>query len=724
MSCQELNSYTEKLRVTSHLQRKGDTLIKGVPINDATQLKSARYVVQVWVNSENLPVIPAPGQIWTVKGKCEVVQIDVGDFIRDVHKFCHPESLDFELPNDGEVFIQFIAQDPEFKGIGESKARELWHRFGIEIHKVLQEQGAKYLSDLREVLSDKSIKALYAGYQKYQNLKHTIWMAKAGVPASVQRRVLKYHQAGTLDELKINPYELVHFGMSVLEVDQLVRSDGSPWTEDYSGKRIIAAAVQGLRDCFSDGSTYTHSSKLKTKIFSILKNAAATEQAIGYLKANQNVAVYHESEDRYHPTATAIQELAVAKRFKHLASYSRQWSEKDNKALKSVLKELPHSLTDRQIEAVKTLLVNQIGCLTGGAGTGKTFTCNTFLKTASVLGYEVHAVALSGRAAMRLHESIGYLTKTIARFLRDDPIECSKGGKKLLLIDEASMVDLPTMFKIINHISPEVKIIFTGDPNQLPPIGIGKILHDLVKCDQIANTTLDIVKRQEGNSGIPEYTESIKNGRVPDELSTGSIYFYEMGTDQLESAAIELFGVSPGTTRVIASTRKTTRVINEAIQCIFNAESPKMEFILNSENYYLNLRLNDQILFTQNHYQAGVQNGTLGTLVSITQAKDNLGLVRTDTGDLIEVTESLLDAMELGYAITLHKAQGSQFPRIIVVLEDNRITDRSWLYTAITRAESEVHIIGSAETFKKVTKAPAKAFNRKTLLTELIEFSS
>ena len=197
-----------------------------------------------------------------------------------------------------------------------------------------------------------------------------------------------------------------------------------------------------------------------------------------------------------------------------------------------------------------------------------------------------------------------------------------------------------------------------------------------------------------------------------------------MGSDQFENAAVELFGASPETTRVIASTRKTTRVINEAIQRSFNAESPKMEFLLNSENYYLNLRLDDQILFIQNYYQAGVQNGTLGKLVGITQTKDYLGLVRTDTGDLVEITEGLLDAIELGYAITLHKAQGSQFPRIIVVLEDNRITDRSWLYTAITRAESEVHIIGSAATLKKVTIAPAKAFNRKTLLTELIEFSS
>ena len=717
-----MSNYTQKLRVTSYLQRKQDILIKGVPLNNSAQLKSALYVVQVWVSTEKLHVIPASGQIWTVTGACEVIRVDVGDFIRDVHQYRHPASLDFELPNDGEVFIQFIAKDPEFKGIGESKARELWHRFGINIHEMLQEQGAKYLSDLREVLSDKSIKALYAGYKKYQNLKHTIWMAQAGIPASVQRRVLKYHKVGIMDELRINPYELVHFGMSVLKVDQLIRTDGSPWTEVYSDKRVIAAAVQGLRDCFGGGSTYINSGKLNAKIFNILKNAELTKQAISYLKTNQNVTIYNQLEDRYHPTATAIQELAVAKRFKYLASHSRQWSKQDKKVLKSVLKDLPHSLTDRQIEAIKSLLVNQVSCLTGGAGTGKTFTCNAFLKAANLLGYEMHAVALSGRAAMRLHESIGYLTKTIARFLRDDPIGCSVGKKKLLLIDEASMVDLPTMFKIINHISPEVKIVFTGDPHQLPPIGIGKILHDLVKSNLIANTTLDIVKRQEGSSGIPQYTESIKNGVVPDRLSTGNIYFYDTNTQLLEDTVIELFGASPENTRVIASTRKTTRVINDVIQRSFNADSPKMEFLLNSENYFLNLRLDDQILFTQNHYQAGVQNGTLGKLVGITQTLNSLGVVRTDTGDFVEITESLLDAIELGYAITLHKAQGSQFPRIIVVLEDNRITDRSWLYTAITRAESEVHIIGCSETFKKVTTASAKAFNRKTLLTELIEF--
>ncbi|MBF4302828.1 ATP-binding domain-containing protein, partial [Vibrio anguillarum] len=108
------------------------------------------------------------------------------------------------------------------------------------------------------------------------------------------------------------------------------------------------------------------------------------------------------------------------------------------------------------------------------------------------------------------------------------------------------------------------------------------------------------------------------------------------------------------------------------------------------------------VLFTQNHYEKGIQNGSLGTLTSVKHSGDSYGEITLDTGDKIEVTQSVLDCMELGYAITLHKAQGSQFPRIIIALQNGRIVDRSWLYTAITRAESEIHIVGSSDDMKSI----------------------
>lgn len=137
-------------------------------------------------------------------------------------------------------------------------------------------------------------------------------------------------------------------------------------------------------------------------------------------------------------------------------------------------------------------------------------------------------------------------------------------------------------------------------------------------------------------------------------------------------------------------------------------------------NFFLPLRLNDAVLFTQNHYEIGVQNGSLGTLISVKSTGESYGEVELDTGEKVEVTQSVLDCMELGYAITLHKDQGSQFPRIIIALQKGRILDRAWLYTAITRAESEIHIVGSSDDMRRFTEAPSHSHKRNSYLKELL----
>ena len=123
----------------------------------------------------------------------------------------------------------------------------------------------------------------------------------------------------------------------------------------------------------------------------------------------------------------------------------------------------------------------------------------------------------------------------------------------------------------------------------------------------------------------------------------------------------------------------------------------------------------------QNHYDKGIQNGSLGALTSVESSGASYGEVTLDTGDKVEVTQSILDCMELGYAITLHKAQGSQFPRIIIALQNGKIVDRAWLYTAITRAEAEIHIVGSIENFRTITHAPSNSHRRNSYLAELLK---
>ena len=160
--------------------------------------------------------------------------------------------------------------------------------------------------------------------------------------------------------------------------------------------------------------------------------------------------------------------------------------------------------------------------------------------------------------------------------------------------------------------------------------------------------------------------------------------------------------------------------INNQIQDTVNEHGEQLKFNLQGDEFYVKLRVNDQILFTQNLYDKGVNNGSLGELSSVTNAGDCFGEVTLDTGDKVEITQPVLDCMELGYAITLHKAQGSQFPRVIIALQQGRIVDRAWLYTAITRAESEIHLVGSATDFKLITKSPSNSNSRNSFLCEIL----
>lgn len=367
-------------------------------------------------------------------------------------------------------------------------------------------------------------------------------------------------------------------------------------------------------------------------------------------------------------------------------------------------------------------LNNAVSCITGGAGTGKTTVLRTTLRAYHQMGYEIVAVALSGRAAMRLHESIGFVTSTIAAFLRSEPIELDTDQlKRVLVIDEASMIDLPTMYRLVNHTHPSVRIVFAGDPDQLPPIGCGKVLADIVLAKTIVNTKLDIVKRQEVSTGIPEFSKLINQGVMPDKLSTGAIFFHETVKKDIAQVCCDLYQQSPANSRIMAPTKALVTNINKLTQQAINPTGSLLQFEIHGESYYQNLRLNDKILFTQNHYDKGIQNGSLGTLICVKNTGDVYGKVMLDTGEYIAVNQSVLDCMELGYAITLHKAQGSQFPRIIIALQKGKLVDRAWLYTAITRAESEIHIVGSKEDFKAVTEMVSNSNRRNSYLVELLQ---
>jgi len=705
----------EKIKITSIKFRSHDYIIfSGIPVNKKVfHDEKGKYFITVKSKLEDLSVTPNIGQQWTIAGRYSKRSVNTNGYDMGHYQCEKIEYATCELPN-GDELIKFLHHEPDFKGIGESKASKIWQKLGSNFHEILSSDTKSNREKLNDILTDESIDCLFKGYKKYKNLQHCNFMSSHYIPAKIQHRILKYHNENTVLHIKENPYVLIHFGMSFSEVDRIAKNYFDVFIND--DRRLSAALEWVIKKEVAKGHTYSYKQVLKSNLTKTLGEKQDLTDKIFNLGNRSPHLVFNIEQNIFHSTAHLLMEKVIAKRLINLSQRITNYCEKTNDAYIRAVLELPFKVNEIQSQAIINSLSHSVSCITGGAGTGKTTVLRAIMMAYDRLGYIIHAIALSGRASMRLNELVKFDTMTIAAFLHSRPIDFkSEREKHVLIIDEASMLDLPTMYKIICHISPDVKIIFTGDPAQLPPIGCGKVLSDIVNSNMIVNTKLNIVERQEASTGIPEYSCLVNDGLIPQEKSSGNVHFYDVREDDIEDYCFNLFKKINlnSDCKVICPTIKSTKELNSQIHNRYNDSTERMPI----EEGISTFKLNAQILFIKNIHKEKVQNGSLGVLKKGT---DNKWFVRLDTGTKIDISSELLEIMELGYAITLHKAQGSQFPKVIIALSNSTIVDRAWLYTAITRAEIEVHIVGAKQTFNTVIKRPRKSDLRLSYLKSLL----
>ena len=712
-----LSLYTLKVTSVSEFQslQAGYVYFRGVPL-DTDKRQTTAKVVFAKVKNDILPMIPTVGQQWVVQGNATQRVAEKNGY-RYIAIDLDVISAKVTMPDCGETFISFLSSCADFKGVGEVKAREIWSRFGKAIYSILTN---KDMASLLDVLSENTALALINSWAKYSNLQYMEWFAEHSIPPAISGKVIRYYDKSSIRLIQSDIYRLLAFGMTFDQVDSIAVEKFTIQKNDP--RRLVAAVEQALDKWTAKGHTYGDYNTIRRILANILKDNALVDEALSISKSNGAYIV--SDEGFYHPTGMLVIESVIAKRFKKLAQI-KTWDSSHDDAYDGASAVGEYPLTVKQGEALYNALSCGISAIFGGAGTGKTTVIKSIIVGLETLGYQIYPMALSGRAAKRLREATGRKTSTIAAFLRKEPV---LSDKVILVIDEAAMVDVKLMYQIISHVPPSVRILLVGDPDQLPPIGGGLVLHAIQKSNAIVKTTLDIVQRQSDESGIPEYSNYVKSGIVPSQLSKQKVFFHDVSEQDINFVVTKLYAESPDVTQILGATYSKKYggidALNLLCQQSVNHDGCSLMFEIDDQKYGLNIKVNDPVIFVQNNQSVDIQNGTLGKQIDVNQTAHGFGKVKIDDGREIDLTMNLIDHIRLAYCISLHKAQGSQFDRVIIPIVPSSVMDRGWIYTAITRAVKEVHIVGCPDLFAKHIQRPSKSHIRQVFLSKLLDMGN
>jgi exodeoxyribonuclease V alpha subunit len=644
------------------------------------------------------------------------------------------------LRHRGQIIVEYLTKSPRFRGIGNRKARELWSRFGDDLYRVLDDGNREAL---QEVLTPEAASALAEAWKTHVAGRFVSFLQSQRFPARLAGKVLEFYGQDAERKLADDPYRLLAFSGSWSSVNALAQrvydvAPGDP-------RRLRAAIEETLYQLLHAKHTAAEPDAIKTKLQSLLAvggnaDGARLLAAEALASGLTNGAYIRTDEGRYQAIGPYIMEREIAERIGTLlrepdpqpslllarASTDQiaariteyEYAERERRCDPSF------ALNAEQRRAVHICVAHRFSLITGGAGTGKTAVLKCLYHVLHALGYAVVQMALAGKAAKRMREATQREAHTIAGFVRrsSDIVE-QHGAHTYFVIDESSMLDLPTSYRIFRALPETVRIVMVGDPYQLPPIGPGLIFQALVGRTGVPQTMLTEVKRQEGATGIPFFAAAVRGQRWPN-IRVPGVRLIECADADILGTVLELFAESPHTSQILCATkncsRSGVRAANRACQAELNANGRPIR--VHSNNGRLcdtAIRERDRILFVRNDWDRGVMNGSIGHLLKAfatpeeADGEDDIavGVAKVD-GEEVPVYLSDLDAEEpridLGYAITVHKAQGSQFPRVIIPvtcaggrnLMRSRILDMTWVYTAITRAEQEVILVGDPETAK------------------------
>jgi exodeoxyribonuclease V alpha subunit len=564
-----------------------------------------------------------------------------------------------------------------------------------------------------------------------------IFLQGQGISSTYAVKIYKAYGDKSISIVKENPYRLTLdiSGIGFKTADKIARNMG---IDPASPMRAEAGVINVLSGFVDEGHVYFPYEELEQKAAELLEiDRTIIETALGNLKEQRRVVVEdHPDKRAVYLTPLYVAEVNAASRLKVLLGSAKQLLNIDTeKAIEWVQKVDRIQLADMQKEAIRKAIAGKVLVITGGPGTGKTTLVNSLIKIMEKVGQRITLASPTGRAAKRLSEVTGHEAKTIHRMLEFSPKE---GGFKrnednpldadLVVIDEVSMVDILLMNQLLKAIPPGATLMLVGDSDQLPSVGPGNVLQDIISSSNVETIRLTDIFRQAKESLIVVNAHRINEGEFPQlEAQPGQIKdFYFVNRDDpqktlevikelcknrlpqaLHLDPLEDIQVMSPMHRGIVGVAN----LNTELQNLFN---PDGKTVAGGGRVF---RVSDKVMQIKNNYEKETFNGDIGKLVGVDLEEQKATVKFEDR--VVEYEWSELDELVLAYAVSIHKSQGSEYPAVVIPLlaQHYIMLQRNLLYTAITRAKQMVIIVGSKRALAIAIKN-AKVQHRYTGLSE------
>ena len=643
------------------------------------------------------------------------------------------------MPEDTEAIERYLGSGA-IKGIGLALAARIVRRFQADTFRIIEEEPER-LAEIKGISERKAMEIAHQVNEKRDLRQAMIFLQQYGITMNLAVRVYKEYGQEVYSIVRENPYRLADDieGVGFRTADEIADRVGIRPDSDF---RVRSGILYVLQQAAGEGHTFLPQEDLTARSGQLLGvNAEQIEKQYMDLAIERKVMLKKspEGKTQVYSASFYYMEANTAAMLRQLnVDYAVSESEISGR-IRGIEKQTGMELDDLQRTAVKEAVRKGLLVITGGPGTGKTTTINTIIRYFEQEGLDIFLAAPTGRAAKRMSETTGFPARTIHRMLEPGGITADSAGFEkneknpletdVLIVDEMSMVDISLMHSLLRAVAVGTRLILVGDENQLPSVGPGSVLRDIIRSHVCNTVMLTKIFRQASTSDIIVNAHKINRGEPvkPDNKSMDFFFLKRYDADVIISVVLQLISrklpkyveATPFDIQVLTPMRKGLLGVERLNGILQQYLNPPSKDNAEREHGGTVFREGDKVMQIRNNYQltweirtklgmsvekgAGIFNGDMGIIREISDFAEQM-VVEFDEGRTVEYPYKLLDELELAYAITIHKSQGSEYPAVVIPLLSgpSMLMNRNLLYTAVTRARRCVTLVGNEGTFDQM----------------------